>query len=152
MTDVSSEDEPLRCGSCEEATTLLGHLESSAVCREAAMREKLPRRWWIQRYLNDKHLLLLDLSLVLSCCLNSAGGCSLQQGIIPRNSRHPFDNPDCLLVYKLAPIFAQLNVNTDNKDVLKNFLRNRKRTITTAKAKEVEGFANPGAGSSEAHR
>ena len=112
------------------------------MCLEATMREKLPRRWWIQRYLNDKDLLLLDLSIVLSCCLNSGRGCSLQHGIIPRNSRHPFDNPDCLRFYKLAPIFAQLNVNTDNEEVLKRFLRNRKRIITTAKVKEVEGFAD----------
>ena len=144
LTDVSADDEPLRCGSCQEATPLLGHLKDSAVCREATMREKLPRRWWIQRYFYDADLLLLDLSIVLGCCLNtdSGGGCSVQHGIIPRNSRHPFDNPDCLRFYKLAPIFVQLNVNTADEQVLKNFLKNRKRIITTAKAKEVEGFAN----------
>ena len=141
LSDVSADDEPVRCGSCEDADNLLGHLQGSLVCREATMKEKLPRQWWIERYLNDTDLLLLDLSIVMSCCLN-VGGCSLGHGVIERNSRHPFNNPDCLRFYKLAPIFAQLNVNANNLDALKNFLRNRKRLISAAKAKEVQGFAS----------
>ena len=105
------------------------------------MKEKLPRQWWIERYLNDVDLLLLDLSIVLSHCLNT-GGCSLWHGIIERNSRHPFNDPDCLRFYKSAAVFAQLNVDTDNLEVLKTFLRNRKRNINRAKSKEEQGFSN----------
>ena len=140
MSDLSADDEDLLCGNCEDADNFLQHLEVSPACRDAIMKEKLPRRWWIERYLNDKDLLLLDLSIVLSCCLNT-GGCPLRKGIIERSSRHPWNNPECLRYYKLAPVFLQLNVDTENLETFKKFLGNRKRNINRAKAKEDNSFS-----------
>ena len=139
MSLTSDEGEPSLCGTCEEAVNVLGHLEDSVPCREATMRAMLPRQWWIERYFDDTDLLVLDLSLAKSCCLNT-GGCPLPQGIIERYSRHPFDNENCLRFYKTAPIFARLNIDASDTAALKNFLRARKKQINKAKTLENQSF------------
>ena len=140
LSDVSVDDEPIQCGRCEEELNLLLHLENSAACREATMREKLPRQWWIEKYFDNTGLLVFDLSLALRCCLNSAG-CPLPRGIIERNSRHPFDNPDCLRFYKTSPVLAQANVDTNNDPALRKYIKNQKRSINRAMVREAEGFS-----------
>lgn len=134
------DDEPIKCGQCEEELNLLLHLENSTACREATMREKLPRQWWIEKYFDDTGLLLLHLGLALRCCLNTAG-CPLPRGIIERGSRHPFDDPDCLQFYKTSPVFAKLNVDTDNEPAFRQYLKNQKRSINRAMVREAEGFS-----------
>ena len=136
---TSEEAEPSLCGRCEDADNVLGHLEDSVPCREATMRELLPREWWMERYFDDTDLLLLDLSVAKSCCLNT-GGCPLPNGVIERYSRHPFNDEKCLHFYKTAPIFAQLNVNVGDTAALKKFLKDKKGIINRAKAKENETF------------
>ena len=140
LSVVSVDDEPIKCGQCEEELNLLLHLENSTACREATMREKLPRQWWIEKYFDDTGLLLLHLGLALRCCLNTAG-CPLPRGIIERGSRHPFDDPDCLQFYKTSPIFAKLNVDTDNEPAFRQYLKNQKRSINRAMVREAEGFS-----------
>ena len=68
---VSIEDEPTKCGSCEDSYDLIAHLEDSITCQQAYKAEYLPRQPFSDRYLNDTNLLLLDLSLCLRRCLNT---------------------------------------------------------------------------------
>ena len=80
-SDISAEEEPEKCGICENGHDLMTHLEESFSCMKAHAMELLPRRWWEEKYMNDTPLLLLDLSLHLRLCLNT-GSCPL-----PRNNK-----------------------------------------------------------------
>ena len=142
MSVLSDEAEPSRCGQCQDAVNVLGHLEENAECREAVMREKLPKHLQTE-YLDNRDLLLLDLSLAINSCLNT-GGCPLPDGVIQVNigrRQHLSSSPECLEFYKSAPVFAELNVNTDNLQTLVNYLRNRMNRHKRTKSKENQGFS-----------
>ena len=140
MSVVTEEAEPSRCGQCQDAVNVLGHLEENAECGEAVMREKLPRHLWT-KYLDNRPLLLLDLSLALNSCLNT-GGCPLPNGIIERNRKEHFNQSDtCLQFYRCAPVFAELNVNTNDLQTFSKYLKNRKERNERAKCKDNEGFS-----------
>ena len=136
---VSQEAEPLRCGQCQDALNVLGHLEENAECRYAAMRENLPQISWTAKYSDDTDLLILDLSLTLNCCLNT-GGCVLQNGVIQAHSRHFSDSPDCFEFYKSVPVLVELNAKTDTPANLSQWLRNRRGKIREKKSREGESF------------
>ena len=102
-SDISTEEEPEKCGICEDGDDLMTHLEESFSCMKSHARELLPRRWWEERYMNDTSLLLLDLSLRLQLCLNT-GSCPL-----PRNRkvsqwpRHLEESLLCFQFYRSHP-------------------------------------------------
>ena len=142
MSVLSNEAEPSRCGQCQDAVNVLGHLEENAECREAVMREKLPRHLQT-KYLDNRDLLLLDLSLAINSCLNT-GGCSLPDGVIQVNigrREHLSSSPECLEFYRSAPVFAELDVDTDNLQTLVSYLRNRMNRNKSTKSKENQGFS-----------
>ena len=98
-SDISQPDEPERCGRCEDAEDLISHLEDNPVCCNAYMRQYLPQRWWQDRYLNDRALLLLDLSVCLQICLNT-GSCARRGEQIRNWPVHLTDNPCCFQYYR----------------------------------------------------
>ena len=136
MSIVSGDAEPLRCGHCQDAVNVLGHLEENAECREAAMRERLP---WNEDYVDDKGLLLFDLSLVFECCLNT-GGCPLPNGVTETNSRHLCNSDVCHQFYLSAPVLRELNAKTDTAAGLTEWLRNRRTKLRKKKSAESQRF------------
>ena len=140
MSVVSEEDEPSRCGQCQDAVNVLRHLEENAECRDAAMREKLPPSSWNAKYSEDKALLILDLSLAFNCCLNT-GGCPLPNGVTEPHSRHLSNSPDCFEFYKSLPVLAELNAKTDSAVKLSEWLRNRRAKMREKTSREGENFS-----------
>ena len=140
MSVVSVETGPSRCGQCQDAINLLGHLEENAECREVAMRERLQRYHWTGKYHDDRGLLLFDLSLVFDCCLNTYG-CPLPDGVIERNSRHLFNSPACFQFYRDSTVLAELSAPTDTVVKLTNWLRNRRNNIREKKQMEDQSFS-----------
>ena len=145
-SDISLEDEPEKCGSCEDNYDLLAHLEENFPCLEAHAREYLPRSWWEVSYINDTPLLLLDMSLRLRLCLNT-GSC-----IFPRDSpvsqwpKHLEDSPLCFQFYRHHPAVVEHLTDGIVEDVgrLADKLRQRKSNLMKKKANEdrtgITGF------------
>ena len=78
---------------------MISHLEDNLVCRNAYMREHLPKRWWNDRYLNDSATLFLDLSVCLRICLNT-GSCHRRGEQISSWPDHLKDSPSCFQYYR----------------------------------------------------
>ena len=137
---MSAEEEPLRCGQCEDADNFLSHLVENPECRDAAMREKLPQSSWNTKYSGDTALLILDLSLAFSWCLNT-DQCSLPDGVIEPNARHLINSPDCFNFYKDQTVLAELGATTDSAAKLSGWLRNRRDKMERKKDSEDENFS-----------
>ena len=143
---VSIEDEPTKCGSCEDSYDLIAHLEDSIPCQQAYKAEYLPRQPFSDRYLNDTNLLLLDLSLCLRRCLNT-GSCSMQRDTrVSQWPKHLKDHPLCFQFYRSHAAVVEHLTDGVAKDVkqLASKLYDRRKSLMRAKAGEesfgISGF------------
>ena len=145
---VSIEDEPTKCGSCEDAHDLMAHLEDNILCRQAYMAECLPQKWWKDQYqyLNDTSLLLLDLSLRLKRCLNT-GSCTMPRDTcISQWPKHMKDHPLCFQFYRSHTAVVEHLTDGVAKDVkqLATKLSDRRKSLMRAKLEEessgISGF------------
>ena len=145
---VSIEDEPTKCGSCEDTPDLIAHLEENMLCRQAYMAEYLPQKWWKDQhqYLNDTSLLLLDLSLRLKRCLNS-GSCTMpRDSCVSQWPKHFKDHALCFQFYRSHTAVVEYLTDGVAKDVkqLATKLGDRRKSLMRAKADEessgISGF------------
>ena len=144
-SDISVEDEPEKCGSCEDSPDLLAHLEENFPCLEAYAREYLPRSWW-GRYINDTPLLLLDMSLCHRLCLNT-GSCPFpRDNQVSQWPKHLKDSELCFHFYRHHPAVVEHLTDGIAKDVgqLAQKLKQRKNNLMKKKANEdrtgITGF------------
>ena len=145
-SDISEEEEPEKCGSCENSPDLMGHLEENFPCLKAYARECLPRRWWEQYYMNDTLFLLLDLSLRLRLCLNT-GSCPLPRGNQVRMwPRHLEESQLCFQFYRSHPAVMEHLTDGTARNVrqLTDKLSPRRANLMKVKADEdrtgITGF------------
>ena len=142
---VSIEDEPTKCGSCEDSHDLIAHLEDSVPCRQAYMVEYLPRKPIKDKYLNDPNLLLLDLSLCLRRCLNTGSCTMLRDTCVSQWPKHLKDHPLCFKFYRSHPAVVEHLTDGFARDVtqLATKLYDRRKSLMRAKAGE-ESFGYSG--------
>lgn len=145
-SDISVEDEPEKCGSCEESHDLLAHLEENFPCLEAHAREYLPLSWWDASYINDTPLLLLDMSLRLRLCLNT-GSCPFpRDNPVSQWPKHLKDSPLCFQFYRHHPAVVEHLTDgiAENIERLADKLREKKSNLMKKKADEertgITGF------------
>ena len=145
---VSIDNEPTKCGSCEDSMDIIAHLEENMLCREAYMAEYLPQKWWQDRhqYLNDTSLLLLDLSLRLKRCLNT-GSCTMpRDSCVSQWPKHLKDHPLCFQFYRSHTSVVEHLTDGEAKDVkqLASKLGDRRKSLMRAKTEEessgIRGF------------
>ena len=145
-SDNSVEDEPEKCGSCEDSHDLLAHLEENFPCLEAHAREYLPRSWLDVSYINDTPLLLLDMSLCHRLCLNT-GSCPFpRDNPVSQWPKHMRDSELCFEFYRRHPAVVEHLTDGIADDVgrLANKLKERKSSLMKKKANEdrtgITGF------------
>ena len=147
-SDISVEDEPEKCGSCEDSHDLLAHLDSEEnfPCLMAHAREYLPRSWWEVSYINDTPRLLLDMSLRLRLCLNT-GSCPFpRDNPVSQWPKHLADSPLCFQFYRNHPAVVEHLTDgiAENAGRLADKLRQRKSNLMKKKADEdrtgITGF------------